>query len=375
MNINRYDYYKNYWRKLYWSRYNNFYPYDDQPDRFLFKRKIKLLEKWIGKQSEGNIRDHFLYQTFTNLTSWSSNWFIYFIEILEEIEIKNEVLFKALTNKLASNKFSWEVNELVSEIAFLKNIIKISEIEIDPVLENDLQPDILIRSEKFGRTIIELTRLSDSQEYSFCRECIQTLEKLDFIVNFVTYAYRFHRSPTKEEWASFIKIIDEKLIYTRDYILEKNEFITLIIVKSKQPDFETFKMLCSSEKLSYGERAGWPIANITHERIIKKAKKKEKYAKVGIDYVLSIYGIADLFFVYGKEKADEILNEIVEMYKYPVKFNYWYMFENENYAKNMKNFIQINLKLSNSISVSSFFKNYNNIEQFPLLNALRQNFV
>ncbi|TGL61175.1 hypothetical protein [Leptospira sarikeiensis] len=138
--------FKNYWRSLYAYRYCTPYDYTDQPDRYSFKKSVKDLESWIGKKIKINHRENFINGLFHNLTPWSSYHFLWFVERLNELQRENLKVFNILVEKLRSNDFSWEANEILAEIAFLQKIINVTDIEVDAKIENGLNPDILIKS-------------------------------------------------------------------------------------------------------------------------------------------------------------------------------------------------------------------------------------
>ena len=330
--------------------------YNDQPDRGLFKKSVKDLESWIGKKVKINHRENFINGLFHNLTPWSSHHFLWFIEYLNELRRENPKLFNVLVEKLSSNDFSWEANEILAEIVFLQKIINISDIEIDAKIENGLNPDILIKSKKYGETIIEISRLEDSEESVYSQQCTEKLQQFIFGTQYFTLgAYKFIRRPSEKEWFHFIENVSEQLSSQNEYLIEKTDFVTLIICRANPPDLGLLAKLCEDNNLGYGEMSGWTINENTPDRLIKKIKSKYKYYNKGRNYILSLYGLSHIFFFYGQGMAESILKEISSDFNFPIKYNYRFMYAQEDVAKDLIEFHRIQFKIPNSITMCSYF--------------------
>jgi hypothetical protein len=355
MSLRRYQLIQKYWRGIYWNRYLISKDNVNQPDRFLFKEKIKKLENWIGKKYRKDRHQHSLYFNYSNLTSWSSHWFIWLITFLELIESENKSLFKKLIAKLESNTFSLEFEELIQELAFLSKVMNLSEIDIDPVFENNQNPDIIVKSAFYGDTIIEVTRLELSEEQRYCRSCIDSLSILDQPCSFINYGYRFNRKPEKNEWNDFMIELEKQLLEESEVILFKNDFITLVADPIKPPNIEKFRNLCKDANLEFGDRSGWEMPMNNAQRIIKKIKKKNKYKGLKLKFLLSLYGIEDLLFFNSADDVSEFIAQISNSNDFPVKLNYRYMFEWENRSRNLRGIERREYKIENSITYVTFF--------------------
>lgn len=353
------------------------YDFEDQPNRAAFKRRVKDLESWIGKEVKTGLPEHFIDSHFHNLTPWSSYWFLWLIDSLNRIKNENLKIFRILVEKLSSNDFSWEASEIITEIAFLQRVIPIQEIEIDPKMDNDLNPDILFKSQRYGETIIEVSRLQDSEESLCSQRYTENLRRFMFGTSYLkNCAYKFSKRPSEKEWVSFLEVLTDQLSNQTKYIINKNSFVTFILGPDKPPDYNLFAALCEEHGLNYGEMSGWPILENTPFRIKNKIKKKYKYYGKGKNYILSLYGLNRIFFFYGQKEAEKILKTIASECEFPIKFNYWFMFKRENVTENLNEFTRIQLKIPESITMCSYFdKEYVETSVSKhLFNDLLQNF-
>ncbi|TGL61159.1 hypothetical protein [Leptospira sarikeiensis] len=211
-------------------------------------------------------------------------------------------------------------------------------------------------SKKYGETIIEISRLEDSEESMYSRQCTEKLQQFIFGNQYFTPgAYKFNRRPSEKEWLHFIENVSDQLSLQNEYLIEKTDFVTLIICRANPPDFRLLAKLCEDNDLGYGEMSGWAINENTPDRLIKKIKSKYKYYDKGRNYILSLYGLSHIFFFYGQGMAQSILKGISNDFGFPIKYNYQFMYAQEDVAKDLTEFHRIHFKIPNSITMCSYF--------------------
>lgn len=370
--------FNNYWRLTYWNRYDRRFDNSDQPDKRKFKKAINSLEKWLGqKYSDRGIKQNYLVELAGNLAPWSGYCFLWVTDFLSEIKLENEKVFQNILAKFQSSEFSFEAYEILKELFLLKRIVNLSEIELDPKFETGENPDILIQSKEFGRIIIEITRLEESEEDRFSAECFNKISsKFNGNINWIHFAFKFLRRPQKHELEQLLILIDDGISSPKGKIIIKTDYVILVSESMEKYSDEGFSNLCKLNALAFNERSGWIRFDKTADRIPIKITKKNKYSKKFDQYILSLYGIEKLFYFWNKDDIEDTLVKIASKFQYPVKFNYETLFYEENWIRDFKRFRKTSFELGyNRLSNFTFTldKNYESpLNEFTI--KLLQNF-